>query len=156
MLIQQLASSQAEAVFIVGQNVSNVTLSGNTLVCFESYGTLASSVSYGNAAVLEKLYENIERDSLAGVVHAMENGYLRLIIFDGRAMKVHLEALDILRWRGDDLMAGRLGIGVIYALHGGGFHAELFATDEGANHPTESAARAALERAATEALTGEP
>lgn len=49
MLIQQLASSQAEAVFIVGQNVSNVTLSGNTLVCFESYGTLASSVSYGNA-----------------------------------------------------------------------------------------------------------
>ena len=49
MLIQQIASSQAEAVFIVGQNVSNVTLSGNTLVCFESYGTLASSVSYGNA-----------------------------------------------------------------------------------------------------------
>ena len=49
MLIQQLASSQADAVFIVGQNVSNVTLSGNTLVCFESYGTLASNVSYGNA-----------------------------------------------------------------------------------------------------------
>ena len=49
MLIQQLASSQADVVLVVGQNVSNVTLSGNTLVCFESYGTLASSVSYGNA-----------------------------------------------------------------------------------------------------------
>ena len=49
MLIQQLASSQADAVFIVGQNVSNVTLSGNTLVCFEGAGNLVSSVSYGNA-----------------------------------------------------------------------------------------------------------
>lgn len=55
----------------------------------------------GNAAVLENLYENIERDSRVGVEHAVENGYLRLIIFDGRAMKAHLEALDILRWRGE-------------------------------------------------------
>lgn len=66
MLIQQLASSQAEAVFIVGQNVSNVTLSGNTLVCFESYGTLASSVSYGNA-INSPSTSNVA--AFAGVLH---------------------------------------------------------------------------------------
>lgn len=48
MLIQQLASSQAEAVFVVGQNCSTAILSGNTLVCFESIGTIVSSVSFGN------------------------------------------------------------------------------------------------------------
>lgn len=48
MLIQQLASSQAESVFVVGQNCSSATLSGNTLVCFESIGTIVSSVSFGN------------------------------------------------------------------------------------------------------------
>lgn len=48
MLIQQLASSQAEAVFVVGQNCSSAILSGNTLVCFESIGTIVSSVSFGN------------------------------------------------------------------------------------------------------------
>lgn len=48
MLIQQLASSQAEAVFVVGQNCSTAVLSGNQLVCFESIGTIVSSVSFGN------------------------------------------------------------------------------------------------------------
>ena len=74
MLIQQLASSQAEAVFIVGQNVSNVTLSGNTLVCFESYGTLASSVSYGNA-VNSPSTSNVA--AFAGVLNAdlVSNGF---------------------------------------------------------------------------------
>lgn len=48
MLIQQLASSQAEAVFVVGQNCSSATLVGNTLVCFESIGSIVSSVSFGN------------------------------------------------------------------------------------------------------------
>ena len=66
MLIQQLASSQADAVFVVGQNVSNVTLSGNTLVCFETYGTLASSVSYGNA-INSPSTSNVA--AFAGVLH---------------------------------------------------------------------------------------
>lgn len=48
MLIQQLVSSQPEGVFVVGQNCSTATLSGNTLVCFESIGTIVSSVSFGN------------------------------------------------------------------------------------------------------------
>lgn len=66
MLIQQLASSQADVVLVVGQNVSNVTLSGNTLVCFESYGTLASSVSYGNA-INSPSTSNVA--AFAGVLH---------------------------------------------------------------------------------------
>lgn len=48
MLIQQLASSQAEAVFVVGQNNSSATLTGNSLVCFESIATITSNVSFGN------------------------------------------------------------------------------------------------------------
>ncbi len=66
MLIQQLASSQADVVLVVGQNVSNVTLLGNTLVCFESYGTLASSVSYGNA-INSPSTSNVA--AFAGVLH---------------------------------------------------------------------------------------
>ena len=66
MVIQQLASSQADVVLVVGQNVSNVTLSGNTLVCFESYGTLASSVSYGNA-INSPSTSNVA--AFAGVLH---------------------------------------------------------------------------------------
>lgn len=46
MLIQQL-SAQADAVFVVGQNCSTATLVGNTLVCFESIGSIVSSVSFG-------------------------------------------------------------------------------------------------------------
>lgn len=65
MLIQQL-SAQPDAVFVVGQNVSNVTLSGNTLVCFESYGTLASSVSYG-LAINSPSTSNV--GAFAGVLH---------------------------------------------------------------------------------------
>jgi len=67
MLIQQLASSQADAVFIVGQNVSNTTLSGNTLVCFEGAGNLVSSVSYGNA-VNSPSVSNV--GAFAGVLNA--------------------------------------------------------------------------------------
>ena len=48
MLIQQLISSDAEKVFIVGQNCSTATLVGNTLVCFESIGAIVSVVSFGN------------------------------------------------------------------------------------------------------------
>lgn len=66
MLIQQL-SAQADTVFIVGQNVSSVTLSGNTLVCFESYGTLASSVSFG-IAVNSPSTSNLA--AFAGVLNA--------------------------------------------------------------------------------------
>ncbi len=47
MLIQQLNRTDAEKVFVIGQNVSTATLSGNTLVCWE--GVIASTVSYGNA-----------------------------------------------------------------------------------------------------------
>lgn len=46
MLIQQL-SAQPDAVFVVGQNCSSATLPGNTLVCFESSGTIVSAVSFG-------------------------------------------------------------------------------------------------------------
>ena len=83
MLIQQLASSQAEAVFIVGQNVSNVTLSGNTLVCFESYGTLASSVSYGNA-VNSPSTSNLA--AFAGVLNAdlVSNGFGLVQVYGAR------------------------------------------------------------------------
>lgn len=48
MQIQQLISSDAEKVFIVGQNCSSATLSAHTLVCFESNGAIVSSVSFGN------------------------------------------------------------------------------------------------------------
>lgn len=37
----------------------------------------------------------------AGVDHVLDNGYLRLIIFSGRAMKVALDAIDVLRATGD-------------------------------------------------------
>ncbi len=46
MLIQQLIQSDAEKVFVVGQNVSANSLTGNNLVCFD--GILASNVSSGN------------------------------------------------------------------------------------------------------------
>lgn len=48
MLIQQLISSNPETIFVVGQNLSSATLSGNTLVCFESVANIASFVSFGN------------------------------------------------------------------------------------------------------------
>jgi len=48
MLIQQLIQSDAEKVFVVGQNCSSATLLGNTLVCFESIGAIVSVVSFGN------------------------------------------------------------------------------------------------------------
>ena len=47
MLLQQLNRSDAEKVFVVGQNVSTATLNGNTLVCWE--GVIAAVASYGNA-----------------------------------------------------------------------------------------------------------
>lgn len=47
MLIQQLNRTDAEKVFVVGQNVSSGTLSGNNLVCWE--GVIAATASYGNA-----------------------------------------------------------------------------------------------------------
>jgi hypothetical protein len=83
MLIQQLASSQADAVFIVGQNVSNVTLSGSTLVCFESYGTLASSVSYGNA-INSPSTSNLA--AFAGVLNAdlVSNGFGLVQVYGAR------------------------------------------------------------------------
>lgn len=46
MILQQLIRTDAEKVFVVGQNCSNATLVGNSLVCFD--GILASSVSFGN------------------------------------------------------------------------------------------------------------
>lgn len=47
MLLQQLNRTDAEKVFVIGQNVSSGTLTGNTLVCWE--GVIASTVSLGNA-----------------------------------------------------------------------------------------------------------
>ena len=47
MLFQQLNRGDAEKVFVIGQNVSSGTLSGNNLVCWE--GVIAATASYGNA-----------------------------------------------------------------------------------------------------------
>ena len=47
MQIQQLNRTDAEKVFVVGQNVSSGTLTGNSLVCWE--GVIAATASYGNA-----------------------------------------------------------------------------------------------------------
>lgn len=66
MLIQQLASSQAEGVFVVGQNVSNGTLLGNTLAAFESHPLYCSFVSFGNAL---NSPQTSNLAAFAGVVH---------------------------------------------------------------------------------------
>lgn len=47
MLLQQLNRTDAEKVFVIGQNVSSATLPGNGPVCWE--GVIASTVSQGNA-----------------------------------------------------------------------------------------------------------
>lgn len=47
MLLQQLNRTDAEKIFVIGQNVSSGTLTGNSLVCWE--GVIASTVSLGNA-----------------------------------------------------------------------------------------------------------
>ncbi len=47
-------------------------------------------------ALLAKVDENLRK----GVEHAFSS-YLRLIIFDGRTLKVNLEVIDVLRWRGE-------------------------------------------------------
>lgn len=47
MQLQQLNRTDAEKVFVIGQNVSSGTLVGNTLVCWE--GVIAATASYGNA-----------------------------------------------------------------------------------------------------------
>lgn len=46
MLIQQLIRSDAEKVFVIGQNVSTATTLGNTLVCWEP---IVAAASLGNA-----------------------------------------------------------------------------------------------------------
>lgn len=46
MLLQQLNRSDAEKVFVIGQNVSTATTVGNTLVCWES---IVATASLGNA-----------------------------------------------------------------------------------------------------------
>jgi hypothetical protein len=53
----------------------------------------------GDGAVKDDLLRRTHTALDEAVSHALANGYLRLIIFDGRAMKVILEALDVLRWR---------------------------------------------------------
>ena len=49
----------------------------------------------------QRLMDMIERCLDEAVAHVMDNGYQRLIIFDGRMLKVCLEAIDVLRWRGE-------------------------------------------------------
>ena len=46
MLLQQLNRTDAEKVFVIGQNVSTATTVGNTLVCWES---IVAAASLGNA-----------------------------------------------------------------------------------------------------------
>lgn len=45
MLLQQLNRTDAEKVFVIGQNVSTATTLGNTLVCWEP---IVAAVSLGN------------------------------------------------------------------------------------------------------------
>jgi len=47
MQLQQLNRTDAEKVYVIGQNVSSGTLTGNTLVCWE--GVIAATGSFGNA-----------------------------------------------------------------------------------------------------------
>lgn len=47
MLLQQLNRTDAEKVFVIGQNVSSGTIIGNGPVCWE--GVIAATASYGNA-----------------------------------------------------------------------------------------------------------
>ena len=46
MQLQQLNRTDAEKVFVIGQNVSTGTTVGNTLVCWES---IVATASLGNA-----------------------------------------------------------------------------------------------------------
>ncbi len=67
-----------------------------------SGGMLPAYLASGcNTKILEILIKRIESDLDSGVSHAVDNGYLRLIIFDGRMIKVDLETMDFLLWRGE-------------------------------------------------------
>lgn len=49
----------------------------------------------------DQLLQFIDTALETGLDHALNNGYLRLIIFDGRSLKVLLEAIDVLRAIGE-------------------------------------------------------
>ena len=65
MLIQPLIRSDAEKVFVSGQNVSSGTIIGNGPVCWE--GVIAATASYGNA-FMSPITSNLSL--LAGVLDA--------------------------------------------------------------------------------------
>lgn len=65
MQLQQLNRTDAERVFVIGQNVSSGTLVGNTLVCWE--GVIAATASYGNA-FMQPITSNLSL--FAGVLDA--------------------------------------------------------------------------------------
>ncbi len=79
----------------------------------DAFRRLAGQASLSSAAVLPcylvtgraelraQLLREIDAALQTGVDHVVKNGYLRLIIFDGRQLKVAVEALDVLRWRGE-------------------------------------------------------
>jgi len=60
-----------------------------------------STSSTGDTRFRDKLVASIEDGLRKSLEHALGNGYLRLIIFSGRMLKVALEAIDVLRWRGE-------------------------------------------------------
>lgn len=66
------------------------------------------------------------------------------------------EITTTLRWRGNELSAGRLFIGAVWEMINGGWNAEMqirYGMSEVARRVTEAAARSALELAAREALS---
>lgn len=65
MQIQQLNRTDAEKVFVIGQNVSSGTIIGNGPVCWE--GVIAATASYGNA-FMSPITSNLSL--LAGVLDA--------------------------------------------------------------------------------------
>ncbi|HEY8667169.1 MAG TPA: heparinase II/III family protein, partial [Tepidisphaeraceae bacterium] len=54
-----------------------------------------------NPACRAKLFKYIDDQLDAALAHILTNGYIRFIIFDGRSLKVILEAIDVPRWKGE-------------------------------------------------------
>ena len=62
---------------------------------------LPSYVVSGDAEIYREIVNLIDHGLANALAHVFDDGYLALIIFDGRILKVALEAIDVLRARGE-------------------------------------------------------
>jgi hypothetical protein len=62
---------------------------------------LVKYLGTNDSALLSRLVQQIDEMLAKSVNYVLHNGYLRLNIFNGRILKVALEAIDVLRWRGE-------------------------------------------------------